>query len=468
MNSNQKYDANTIDFYSYRDFNIYQDTSSINENQNTDLKESNFSSKSINNEENIVKIDQILDNNSITNSTNNNYIKNLIDDKSASIYDTKRLVDLNITKDTYYNNSTSVFNGTNSIILKNSNNQYEIMPTSNLTPKIQEKIYQQSEYKLHQIKEHIQSLSEEVVPQQINNLTKNYYKRKVNIGSPSECCTMINLCCNMMSCFSSCCMRPCCSLAALLGGLLFVGFILATAILLGMFGVLPIPKEITRNICNSSEKFNNQFSHFDKKINSEQKGKPNNLYNDSFNGSNITYAPYMNFSSSTISYSFTTNKKMAIINIKNKIRSKIRIQNKFKNKIIKFMALQYDILLMPNPINKNVLSLHSNTPSSIPVNNDINFDMKINLIVRLYCNSSTNFINFKTREFSNIDISFDKINNMQVKKWNYDTSSSLLQIETTKNCSLSKQYKLNIFLIYKNYGKIDKNKPTNNIKDLQR
>jgi hypothetical protein len=342
------------------------------------------------------------------------------------------------------------------------------MTSTNRTPKKQQKNTQPSEYKLHQIKEQIQSLSQEVSPQHINNLTKNYYKRKINIGGPSECCTMFNLCCNMISCFSSCCMKPCCSLAALLGGLIFVGFILATAILLGMFGFLPIPKEITRNICNSSEKLNNQFNNFDKKTYLDQLEKSNNFFNNSLNGSNITYSTHTNFSSSTISYSLTTNKKLSIINIKNKIRSKIRFQNKFKNKTTKFIALQYDILLMPNSISKNVLTLHSNIPSS-PVYSNLNFDMKINLIVRLYCNSSTNFIHFKTREFSNIDLSFDKINNLQIKKWNYDTSSNILQIETTKNCSLSNQYNLNIFLIYKNYGKIDnKNKPMNNIQDFQR
>jgi hypothetical protein len=465
MNNNQKYDANTVDFYSYRDLNIYQETSSINELQNTNIKEYNLSSKSFREVQSIIKADQTLDYNfSTTNSINNINNANILgSDKSSINYETKYIGDLNQSNENYPHN---VIEEKNSIILKKSNNQYEIMPTTNLMENNPQKNFQTLEYKLHEIKPQIQPSSHEVLNPSINNVTKNYYKRKVNIESSSECCTVVNLCCNMISCFSSCCMRPCCSLAALLGGLIFVGFILATAILLGMFGVLPIPKEITRNICNSSQKLNNQFNNFDKKFHSDQLGKSKNI----FNNSNITNSIFFNQSStSTISYSFTTNKKMSIINIKNKIRSKIRIQNKFKNKTITFLALQYDILLMPNSNSKNILKVDNNTPNSPLSSNNLNFDIKINLVVKLYCNSSTNLIYFKTREFSNIDLSFDKINHMQIKKWNYDTISNVLQIETTKNCSLANLYKLNIFLIYKNYGKIDdKKKLTDHNQDLQR
>ena len=41
---------------------------------------------------------------------------------------------------------------------------------------------------------------------------------------------------------------------------------------------------------------------------------------------------------------------------------------------------------------------------------------------------------------------------MEIKKWNHDSTTNLLEIEINKNCTLGKEFKMNIFISYKNYG----------------
>lgn len=41
---------------------------------------------------------------------------------------------------------------------------------------------------------------------------------------------------------------------------------------------------------------------------------------------------------------------------------------------------------------------------------------------------------------------------LEIKKWNHDSSTNILEIETNQNCKQSKVYQLNIFVVYKNYG----------------
>ena len=87
--------------------------------------------------------------------------------------------------------------------------------------------------------------------------------RQVNINLNSR---GVNPCCCVQACFSFfyfiskifkclklCCCAPCCSMAALLGSVGALGGLLAGFAFLGVFGVIPIPMEVTRMICNGSE-----------------------------------------------------------------------------------------------------------------------------------------------------------------------------------------------------------------------
>lgn len=85
---------------------------------------------------------------------------------------------------------------------------------------------------------------------------------------------------------------------------------------------------------------------------------------------------------------------------KKRLKSKINNQQKLRNKISTFMALQYDVLLLPNTIKENIITLKSVVPSR----NYLNTEMKINMNVRLYCNASSNVIYFKTQQFSHIEL----------------------------------------------------------------
>jgi hypothetical protein len=457
-NPNHKYDANTIDFYSYRDFNVYQDASSINGDIETKEYTKSVEEIKISSDNVINAYDHQI---SINKIENNNLNTDVLTHKSSSIYDAKYLVDIKElngknSKDIYYSSASGIVSSGIVVLPKNQ----EMESTANLIKSSNSKSSERPQkgqhfYQLHQVKQQAQIQSQSPTMQQVNNATKNYTKNnfKIGTGGSSLCCGMLNLCFNAMSCFSSCCLRPCCSVAALLGGLIFIGFILSFAILMGIFGVLPIPKEITRNICNYSERNEIPLNNY------ENKSLPtvNIDRNNSFLSLNKTNKYLSSFDKNIVTsstFNSTTNKKTSIINIKNKIRNKARIQNKFKNKISKFIALQYDILLMPNSINKNILTLFTST-SATPTKMTETIDMKINLNVKLYCNFSTNLIFFKTREFSNIDISFEKTSDIDLKKWNFDTSTKILEIETSRNCSLFNLYHLNIFINYKNFGKTD-------------
>jgi hypothetical protein len=47
---------------------------------------------------------------------------------------------------------------------------------------------------------------------------------------------------------------------------------------------------------------------------------------------------------------------------------------------------------------------------------------------------------------------------MRIINWNFDKTLSLLNIMMNKDCSVKSKYKLSIFIVYKNYGKV-KNSP---------
>ena len=131
---------------------------------------------------------------------------------------------------------------------------------------------------------------------------------------------------------------------------------------------------------------------------------------------------------------------------KAKFRNKLKTQNKLKHRQAKFAPLQYDVLFMPTAVDELYDS---------EVKFNLGMEMRINLNVKIYCYNSTNILQLTTREFSNIEINFEKIaeeESVSVKKWSYDSSSDILEIESTKNFTPNSLYKLNVLILYKNYG----------------
>ena len=41
---------------------------------------------------------------------------------------------------------------------------------------------------------------------------------------------------------------------------------------------------------------------------------------------------------------------------------------------------------------------------------------------------------------------------MEVKKWNHDSSTNVLEIHLSQKCTQGQAYKMNLFVSYKNYG----------------
>lgn len=94
----------------------------------------------------------------------------------------------------------------------------------------------------------------------VNNYNKHVTKNKIHIHSNSCCCCkcfkIFSFCCQIFHFLASLCLKPCCSMAGILGGLGALSGILAGAALMGIVGVIPIPYEITKNICNATHQKN--------------------------------------------------------------------------------------------------------------------------------------------------------------------------------------------------------------------
>lgn len=272
-----------------------------------------------------------------------------------------------------------------------------------------------------------------------NNYNRKVTKNKIELHSGSCCCCrcfgLFSLCFQVLNCFSGWCLRPCCSTAAVLGGIGALGGVLAGVMLMGVFGIIPIPMEFTRNICNATHERNNYYyqnnftiikeidtnSSFDKSwiklfmfSNKLTKKIKQNFFFFKESFLNTTHLLFenktildinnRNINSLRDDESRLNRNSVSLAIIKKNLTLKLRNYLKYKNKISKFIPLKYDVLLMPTLSSNDFLM---NDESKTSLNNVL--DMKIDLNVRLYCNFSTNLILFNTREFSNIDLRFFKI-----------------------------------------------------------
>jgi hypothetical protein len=43
---------------------------------------------------------------------------------------------------------------------------------------------------------------------------------------------------------------------------------------------------------------------------------------------------------------------------------------------------------------------------------------------------------------------------VEINKWNHDSTTNILEIQLNKKCTQNREYKLNLFISYKNYGSL--------------
>lgn len=209
------YDSNTADIYSYRELNeIYNESDEIKSVKDITVLNENVAKTTANLNSTYIEVKPM---NIIEDDRNNIY------NASSSVYSVKYLIDINDLK--------------THLASTNSQATMDTIKTKN------------SQSNLIKADEDNESTNEKIV----NNFNKHVTK-KIHISSnPFLCCKIFSLfsCCFQFFC--GLCFKPCCSTAGFLGvfGLL-IGLLTGGA-LMGLSGVIPIPYEITKNICNTTQ-----------------------------------------------------------------------------------------------------------------------------------------------------------------------------------------------------------------------
>lgn len=83
-----------------------------------------------------------------------------------------------------------------------------------------------------------------------NILTKNKIEIHSNFGCFRSCFGIVHFFISFLQCCSSCCFRPCCSTAAILGGFGAISGLVVGLVMMCILGILPVPPEVTKNICS--------------------------------------------------------------------------------------------------------------------------------------------------------------------------------------------------------------------------
>ncbi|CAF0715734.1 unnamed protein product [Brachionus calyciflorus] len=411
------YDSNTADIYSYRELNeVYHESEYMKPEIRSPITTLNHQKSS-----NYIEVKPL---NVLETEKNNIYTA------SSSVYSIKYLIDINDLK--------THLASTNTLdTLKTKNSE------SNL------------------VKEKKSEDEEEDDEKVVNNYNKNVTKNKIHIHSNScccfKCCGLFNFCFQIFQFLCSLCLKPCCSTAGVLSGLCALGSMLTGAALLGIVGVIPIPYEITKNICNSTNEKNFYYYQHNHTFFVEKNNSLNpNFY---FNRTcpDVVYRPnWTTVDSRLEEKKLDEKKRMFALELKSNLSRKMDKYKKIKNKISKLIPLSYDITLRPRiNINEFSFDLKSKSPNLL-------LEMKMSLIIKLLCNHSTNLILINTREFSNIDLSLEKTDELEIKKWNHDSSTNILEIELNRNCFPQSIINLNMFIAYKNYGSFISNKNLEN------
>ena len=231
--------------------------------------------------------------------------------------------------------------------------------------------------------------------------TKNKVSIHANFGCCQSCVGLLNFFLGFLSCFSNCCFRPCCSTAAMLGGLGALGGILAGVLFMGIVGIIPVPYEITKNICNFER--DAHICQFNQTINNTP-----TTYN-------YTHIPYdlneICFNTTKLELSTASKTTLNISNITDlpslngiqnlrtfqKIKDKLKMS---KRRSILIRPVQYDVIFYPKYVDKN------KKIDLLDENVRVNLEMKISMNIRFVCSNVTNILQLSTREFSSIEIRY--------------------------------------------------------------
>lgn len=225
------------------------------------------------------------------------------------------------------------------------------------------------------------------------------------------CSSFLHIISRIFKCFKICCCAPCCSTAALLGAFGAIGGLLAGFAFLGVFGIIPIPMELTRLICNASAE-NQKFYYYNNNLTiikeignfSYPPGyRPPGDWNRTMSGSSSGGGG----GTSDSRPSFTVDKRLdseaesrkifAALNKNASIR--LKAYNKYKNMVARLVPLSYNVVFSPS-------KLSTDSAVKVSVNNHNTMEMKIDLDVQLFCNHSTNLVHVSTKEFSNIELKY--------------------------------------------------------------
>lgn len=239
--------------------------------------------------------------------------------------------------------------------------------------------------------------------------------RQVNVNLNSRAsnpCCCIHACFSffyfisrILKCFKACCCVPCCSTAALLGTLGSIGSIFAGLAFMGVVGIIPIPMELTKLICNASERQN--FYYYNNNLTvireignfSFPPGyRPMDLNQvnrtgGTSNGGNNEFRPSFKIEKRPENDEAESRKMFAALNKNASIR--LKAYNKYKNMMSHFIPLSYNIVLSPSKLSTESIKTATNRHS---------MEMKIDQEVQLFCNHSSNLVHISTKEFSNIEL----------------------------------------------------------------
>ena len=267
---------------------------------------------------------------------------------------------------------------------------------------------------------------------QVNNYTKRIINNRIALDPADLCCctpclSLVKMCCQIVSTLSSCCLRPCCTGIAVLGGLATLGVIILAILFAVFFGYMPVPNQITQSLCNSTREnfyFRENFTIYKPiETRNETLFKLNKLNNSNLKNAsqnfnvknNKTAMSHLGNVTSLLPKQPPSSDDVMSHLIGIKMKKVLGNQKSLRNKISKFIALQYDVLLLPNVLMgaieddkrsfiDDIIGSSSSSSSSTSSKKNFGMEMKINIDVKLVCNYSTEFLYFSTREFSNIEL----------------------------------------------------------------
>jgi hypothetical protein len=105
--------------------------------------------------------------------------------------------------------------------------------------------------------------------QEVEKRTLKKIKRgKRRSSTVDTCCCCFRSCVGLFRCLTGCtrCIsvcffRPCCSMASTLFTFIALAVILVVVVCMGLVGIIQVPQEITRSICNATYERNNFYYH---------------------------------------------------------------------------------------------------------------------------------------------------------------------------------------------------------------